>query len=325
MVKIVRKSKKPATKGVAAVSEAEDIKRKNLKKKRKNRIKRRVTVFVFLLVCIGMIVAVLTAPFFNVKTVYCVGQQTMTEAEILQMAQIQTGKNIFMTNIRAVQKRLSENPEIAEVKIRRVFPDKIKIEITEAKPVAYVEYESSFLMINLEGKIIKAIPVAEMPDAPSIAKIEGIGVVSAEPGTQIVAEDDARAGKLLECVNILTQLEMLDKINYINFADLSDIQLDYENRLYMLLGGYENMEYKLKFCKKVISESISEYEKALFDYRGDKLYVGPRETPHDEETKTEPDENVSETVTETTEQSAENPDKPATDTEKQANGNTENQ
>ena len=60
MVKIVRKSKKPATKGVAAVSEAEDIKRKNLKKKRKNRIKRRVTVFVFLLVCIGMIVAVLT-------------------------------------------------------------------------------------------------------------------------------------------------------------------------------------------------------------------------------------------------------------------------
>ncbi len=311
-MKIVRKSKKTTTKSTAAVAETEDIKRKMLKKKRKNRIKRRMTVLVFLIGCIGIIVAVLTAPFFNVKTAYCVGQQNMTEAEILQMAQIQIGKNIFMTNIRAVQKRLAENPEIAEVKVRRVFPDKIKIEVIEAKPVAYVGYDSQFLMINLEGKIIRANQGEEIPD---VAKIEGIGVVSAEPGTQIAAEDDARAGKLFECMNILSQLEMLDKINYINFADLSDLQLDYENRLYMLLGGYENMEYKLKFCKKVIDESISEYEKALFDYRSDKLYVGPRETPHGEKTEDNSDADVVETETETTDPNTESQDKPETNTE----------
>lgn len=284
-MKIVRKSKIVSTKSAAAVADNDDIKRKMLKKKRKNRIKRRMTVVVFMLVCVGMIVAVLKAPFFNVKTVYCVGQQAMTEEEILQLAQVQGGKNIFMTNVRSVQKRLAENPEIAEVAVRRVFPDKIKITVREAKTVAYVEHQSRFLMIDLWGKVIKVIQGEETKEIPSVAKIEGIETVSAEPGKQIAAQDDARAGKLFECMDILSQLEMIDKINYINFSDLSDLQLDYENRLYMLLGSYENMEYKLKFCKKVIEENISEYEKALFDYRGDKLYVGPRETPNEEEFK----------------------------------------
>jgi hypothetical protein len=307
-VKIARKSKKPITKSTATVSETDDVKRKMLKKKRKNRIKRRMTVFVFLVACIGIIVAVLTAPFFNVKTAYCMGQRNMTEAEMLQMAQIQTGKNIFMGNIRTVQKRLAENPEIAEVRVHRVFPDKIKIEVVEAKPVAYVGYDSQFLMINLDGKIIKVLQDEEMS---GVAKIEGIGVVSTEPGTQIAAEDDARAGKLFECMNVLSQLEMLDKTNYINFADLSDLQLDYENRLFMLLGGYENMEYKLKFCKKVIDDSISEYEKALFDYRSDKLYVGPRETPYGDN----PEDNSDAAESDSTETDTETTDKTETNTE----------
>ena len=74
---------------------------------------------------------------------------------------------------------------------------------------------------------------------------------------------------------------------------MSDLQLDYENRLYMLLGSYDNMDYKLKFSKKVIEENISEYEKALFDYRGDKLYVGPRENPQEEKQDDDPEAEIS--------------------------------
>lgn len=293
-MKIVKKSKKTKTENIADIEDNDHVKRAMLKKKRKNRIRRRMTVFVFLIVCIGMIAAVLKAPFFNVKTVYCVGQQKMNEEEILQLAQVESGNNIFMTNIRAIKKRLADNPEIAEVNIRRVFPDKIKIMVREAKPVAYAEHETRFLMIDLRGKIIKVLQGEETKDAPGVARLEGIEIAATEPGQSITAEDDARAGKLFECMEILSELEMLDKINYINFGDLSDLQLDYENRLYMLLGSYDNMEYKLKFSKKVIEENISEYEKALFDYRGDKLYVGPRETPQDETEDGAPDAYINE-------------------------------
>jgi len=314
-MKIVRKKKKIKSTD-AAIGEFEQKKRILMKKKRKERRKRRFVIFVFLFVCVGIIVAVLKAPFFNVRTVYCVGQQNMTEAQILEIAQVKTDVNIFSTNLKAIKKRLAANPEIAESNVRRLFPNKIKIWVKEAKPVAYIEKDKKYLLIDEWGKIIKVLEGEAAKEQPDVAKVEGIEAVAAEPGKQFSAPEDARADILFKCIEVLSKTEMLEKLNYISVADLSDIQIDYENRLYMMLGSYENIEYKLKFVKKVIDENISGYEKALLDYRGDRLYVGRRETTEDkaekealesankEESGTEekiPEEQVSESIQDTEE------------------------
>lgn len=265
-----RKIQKPTT-------ELEQKKLNMMKRRKRNQAKRSLIVFAFLFICTGVIVVVLKAPIFDIKTVFCVGQEQMSEAEILDIAKVKVGNNIFSTNIRAIKRRLGENPQIAESNIRRLFPNKVKIWVKEAKVSAYLEHEKRFLCIDENGKIIKILEGEDAQEPPSAAKLEGIEVANSDAGKNIAAEDDARAGKLFECMNILSQLDLLERVNYINFGDLSDIKIDYENRLYMLLGSYENMEYKLKFIKKVITENISEYEKALFDYRGEKLYVGPRD------------------------------------------------
>ncbi len=275
-----RKTPKPAT-------ELEQKKRNMMKKRKRNQAKRSLIVFAFLFICTGVIFVVLKAPIFDIKTVFCVGQQQMSEAEILDIAKVKVGNNIFSTNIRAIKRRLGDNPQIAESNVRRLFPNKVKIWIKEAKVSAYLEYEQKLLCVDEDGKIIKILEGEETKVPPSVAKLEGIEVANSDAGKNIAAEDDARAGELFECMEILSQLDMLERVNYINFGDLSDIKIDYENRLYMLLGGYENMEYKLKFIKKVITENISEYEKALFDYRGEKLYVGPRDEMNKKPEETE--------------------------------------
>ena len=301
-MKIVRKSKKAKQpeRDKRSSLEIDQEKRELMKKKRKDRIKRRLTVFLFLVACVAIIVAVLKAPIFNVKTAYCVGQQRLTEAEILEIAKVETGKNIFSTNVRAVKKRLGDNPEIAESNVRRIFPNKIKIWIKEAQAVAFAQQEEKLLMIDSEGKIIRVISGDEAKETPAAARIEGVEIVSQTPGERITADGDMRARELFRCIGILSELDMIDKINYINFEDLSNIHVDYEGRLYMLLGSYENLEYKLKFSKKVIDKNISEYEKALFDYRGEKLYVGPREDPDkvDEPIKQEEENPENQEVTE---------------------------
>lgn len=274
-----RKKLKPTT-------ELEQKKQNMMKKRKRNQAKRSLIVFAFLFICIGVIFVVLKAPIFDIKTVFCVGQEQMSEAEILNIAKVKVGNNIFSTNIRAIKRRLGDNPQIAESNVRRLFPNKVKIWVKEAKVSAYLEHEKRFLCIDKNGKIIKILEGEKAQDPPNAAKLEGVEVANSDAGKKIAAEDDARAGELFECMEILSQLDMLERVNYINFGDLSDIKIDYENRLYMLLGSYENMEYKLKFIKKVITENISEYEKALFDYRGEKLYVGPRDDTNKETEET---------------------------------------
>ena len=286
-VKIVRKAKKTKTEKYVEISELEQKKRDLMKKKRKNRAKRRVTVLMFLIICVGIIFAIFKAPFFNVKTVFCVGQQNMAEAEIVKLADVHTGGNIFSVNLRAVKKRLDSNPMIAEANVRRIFPNKIKIWVKEAKMVAYVEKDGKFLMLDQNGQIIKTLKAGDENTIPKAARLAGIEIVRQKPGENVAESDDQRAIKLFECMGNLTELEMMDKVSYINFEDLSDIEIDYESRLFMLLGSYEKLDYKLKFVKKVIDDNISEYEKALFDYRGDKLYVGPREEVEENESEKE--------------------------------------
>ncbi len=261
--KIVRIRKKPKPQG-----------------RNERRGRRKLIVFLFLAVCAVIIVsafAMLKAPFFNIRAVECEGQQSLTQEQILNIAQVKMGANIFATNIEAAEKRLTSNPEIMDAKIKRVFPDKLRISVTEAKIVAYTEAEGKLLLIDSAGKIIKALESNATDAVKGIAVVKGIQVVSQKPGELIAAEEDARAGELFKCIAILNELEMIEKVNYINFEDLSDLQIEYESRLYMLMGSYDNLEYKLKFVKKVITEKISAYERALLDYRGEKLYVRPRD------------------------------------------------
>ena len=274
-------------------------KRIMMKKRKKMRAKRRFIVFMFLLICAGIIITALKAPFFNIGQIVCDGEANLTEEQILKTAGINTGQNIFSTGVRKAEEKLTENPEIAEAAVRRVFPNKIRIEIKEAVPIAYVVFDSEYLMIDGDGKIIKLAESAEDERLKNLIHIEGIEVVSATAGKKIASNEDIRAKELYKCLDTMQTLGMRDKVNYIDIADLSDIKLDYENRIYMLLGSYDKLDYKLKFVKKVIDEKLSEQEKAKFDFRSEKLHVGPREVletveddepekPKDEEQKEEP-------------------------------------
>ena len=262
-------------------SEFELKKRQMMRKNRKARMKRRLIVFMFLFICAGIIFTVLKAPFFNIKTIVCVGQNELTEEQLIEIAQVKVGANIFSTGVNAMKRRLGDEPRIAECNVRRLFPNKIKIWVREAKAAVFVERQSGFLHIDKNGQIIKITDLSDADSVSGIARLADLEPLAELPGEYIFKKDDARAMKIFECINILSDLEMLDKVTFISAADLSDIRIDYQDRLYIMLGSYEQMEYKLTFIKKVISDNISEYEKALLDYRGKNLYVGPREKPED--------------------------------------------
>ena len=137
------------------------------------------------------------------------------------------------------------------------------------------------------GQIIKVLNSQETEKVAGIARIMDFKPYKTKLGEIIADKDDPSHQKVFECINILDKLQMLDKVTMVSAADLSDIKIDYQDRLYIMLGSYEKMEYKLTFIKKVISENLSEYEKAILDYRGQKLYVGPR---IEEEPEPEPEE-----------------------------------
>lgn len=275
-IKIKKKPKgKPQNTKVQVNSEIGLAERKQqLKRKRKKqRLKRRFIIFLIFAVIISAVAVLLKAPFFNISEVICVGQERLTEKEILNTARVAKGQNIFLTNIGKVKERVSSIPFVSESNARRIFPNKVKIWVRESVPAFAIERDGKFVICDKSTKVLEVTD----KNKDNLCLLMLSNTSAAKPGELYADEGQPQNKKLLEIIGILEKLDMINSLNYIDFSDISDIIILYDSRLKIKIGNTNDMDYKLKFINKVIKENISEYEKATVDYTGDKLYVGQYE------------------------------------------------
>lgn len=273
-IRIKKKAKAKKTVQHAASDSGLEVRKQQLKKKRKTqRLKRRFYIFMLFFIAIGTVTVLLKAPFFNIREVICVGQERLSEKEILSTARIAEGQNIFLTNISGLKERVAAIPFVSESNARRIFPDKVKIWVREAVPTFAVEKDGKFIICDVNTKVLEV--TEENKDNLCILTISADK--EAKPGEQYVDAKEPQGKKLLELIGIMENLDMTKYLNNIDFSDISDIIILYDSRLRIKIGNTNDMEYKLKFINKVINEKISKYEKATVDYTGDKLYVGQYE------------------------------------------------
>ncbi len=130
-----------------------------MNEREKKRVWRRIRagVMFLLLLGIGVGVGLLFTPIFHVQEVYCEGNDRISQEEIIAAAEVQMGKNILSERLSEIKKRVAEVPMVEEVKVRRVFPNKIKIWIRERIPAAYIYTDGQAVMIDVEGKVLEII------------------------------------------------------------------------------------------------------------------------------------------------------------------------
>ena len=125
--------------------------------KKGKRGKLRGTVIALLVVCIGLCGGLFFTPLFHIQEVFCVGNDRIAPEEIIAAAEVPMGKNILTQRLSQIKKRVEEVPMVEEAKIRRIFPNKIKIWIRETTPAAYIYQDGQAIMIDVEGRILEII------------------------------------------------------------------------------------------------------------------------------------------------------------------------
>ncbi len=93
---------------------------------------------------------------FKARQVVVLGNRHVTEAEILELADIEPGSNIFAVNLGKARKQLLSNGWIAEARVGREIPDRLVIRIREHEPVALVDLGEKYVL-SREGSVIKRL------------------------------------------------------------------------------------------------------------------------------------------------------------------------
>ncbi|HEY0465779.1 MAG TPA: FtsQ-type POTRA domain-containing protein, partial [Polyangiaceae bacterium] len=111
----------------------------------------------------------LTSPRFAIHTVDLVGAKRLTLEQLKTDSGVSVGLNIFALDTEAAERKLLENPWIAEVKMTRRLPSTLRIELSEREASAVVALGDRLYLVTHEGVPFKEIQAGDPYDMPLIS------------------------------------------------------------------------------------------------------------------------------------------------------------
>lgn len=215
-------------------------------KKHKIISQNAVATLLIALVAILIVLACALSPIFVLKTVTVRGCQFVPEEDVIRIAGINKGENLFQLQTDEIKKTLLKDLRIEQVTVQRIFPSELEIDVTERPPLAMVRCDYGYLELGKGGIVLDAHrTLRDMP----VPVITGISVSDLFVGDVV---DDKAANQVLDFVSSLDNntIKCLSEINITNPEDV----MIYAGSVQIRLGALEKLPEKVKVTKSVLTE-----------------------------------------------------------------------
>lgn len=120
--------------------------------------------------------------YFELEEIHVTGNDRLTYGTILSTGDVALGLNCLKMNVGEVEKKLSANPWIESVTVRREFPDTLRIAVEEKVPMFWMRQGDGLYFADARGKVIAPMHPGEMASLPVLAVDEDI-----EDGSKVLA------------------------------------------------------------------------------------------------------------------------------------------
>ncbi|MDO5148642.1 MAG: cell division protein FtsQ/DivIB [Oscillospiraceae bacterium] len=244
-----------------------NIENKNNQKRNRRRRKNMFGYYVLVAVLASGIAASLSVTLlFNVHEVEITGLDgaSYTEEEIVSSSGISRGDNLVRMNTEEIRTDMLSNLLlIDDVKIKKSFPHKVEMNVVPSVETAYVECSGGYVLISENWRIIGQ---KEKPENKNLIVVKGFDCVTSEEKT-ILTSNDHDKGEILK--NILDEIKKqnIEKMVSVDISDKYDIELNYDNRITIKIEKPDDVEYKLKYAYKIITDELRENKNGYLIYR----------------------------------------------------------
>lgn len=242
-----------------------DIEKKPLShKKRKLKNAGFAATVVSIILIIGIVLSLTV--FFRSEQFAVEGAERYSAQDIIDASGLKLGENLFLTDKGAGEDRIeSALPYVEEAKISIRIPNTMVITVTESKPAFIFKSGGNYIIVSSQGKVMEKIEGKnDKYDAPLVL---GCTVKSAELGKEITFKESGILKILMGVAKGLSDNEF-SGIKEIDITNTARICLNYANRIKIVIGLPEDISYKLKTAKIIISDKLSETDAGELDVSG---------------------------------------------------------
>ena len=248
---------------------------------KRRRMMRRLMAFVTLLAVIAAGVYLTMTMLFKIGTI-----QVQTEdgtvvqeaggyssSEIIQALGVAPEENIFSFDPGEKEAALERQfPLLESIRVVRDYPNTVVVQVTEAVPAYAMQTKSGWLTLSDQFKILasgsaqpEGLKTLYGGEAKTTAPGEQLSFAAEDAADSTAASDSAAASspeeadKKMETLTALQakleEYELLDDVTRMEFADTDQVAFLYQDRVSVLLGTLNDLDYKLDRARYVLTNA----------------------------------------------------------------------
>lgn len=219
----------------------------------RKRKKRKIMLITVILIAslTAICIYLLTSETYNIQYIEIEGNAELTNEQIQELSEIKIGNNIFSTLEVVTKVKLKENGYIEDVKLKKTYPNKIKIEITERQKAYQILTETGcYIYIDEQGYILDY-----SLDKLELKTITGMDITEAQiKETKRLEEKDLE--KMENILHIKREAEKIGIENQIQMIETKDeyiLHLE-EDKIIINLGDATDLNDRMFYVKAIMKE-----------------------------------------------------------------------
>ena len=212
-------------------------------------------VIIFIVICFVF--------FFKVKTVSVEGASKYSEDLLIIKSGIIAGENLYSYSEKDIEEKLMLNyPYISNVKLKRRWPDKITIQVSEDTAAYVTEIYGETLILSESLRILENPDINA--DSVELCKLILPDIDRALVGNAPVFTIDS--GYILTALKAIRESELADRKTKIDLRNKFSISFLMGNMYKVKCGDINDLDLKLTMTEKILeSGQISDGTKAELD------------------------------------------------------------
>ena len=222
-------------------------------------------IFILILFLISAFIFIVSSDLFSIKNISVTGNKTITKNDIISLSGLQFGQNIFRLNKKKIVKNILVSPKIKAVRIKRIIPSGVSLDLIEREAKAIIPYLGSYLNIDDEALIISVSGLDEKVDIPII---EGFSFNDFKIGEAIDIDNKEQLRVAMDILVKLANANLLKAIKLINIEDIENIELVTDTDIRIVLCD-NKLDYKIQMAKSILEDLLKNEKRGIVDMRHD--------------------------------------------------------
>ncbi len=186
---------------------------------------------------------VFASSWLSAQTVTVSGEHTLTDAEVEAAADVDLGTPLVRLDLDALQRRVSALPAVAAVSVHRSWPQTVTITVTERQPVAAVQRDGGWAVVDKEG-----VPFRQTAQQPPL------------PAIDVPADNDQSALRAAASVADALPAHLLATVRLISAQSMDSIALELVDGRVIRWGSATESEEKAQVLAVLLRQRARVYD-----------------------------------------------------------------